>query len=98
MAQEMNFDFIIAVLIAGFSLLALDIVMLRGIKEYEKRTLLFITAGAFVMLSFISEVLSNLYESTRLALLGHGFIVLAGILISASFYLANKEAGGKNDA
>lgn len=91
MAYEPNFDLVIAVLVLGFSLLALDVVMLSGIKEYEKRTLLFITAGALVTLSFMAEVASNLYASTKFALIGHGFVVLAGILIAASFYLSRKE-------
>lgn len=91
MAYELNFDLVIAVLVLGFSLLALDIVMLRGFKEYEKRTLLLIPAGALVALSFMAEVASNLYASTKFALLGHGFIVLTGILIAASFYLSKKE-------
>lgn len=86
-------DLIIGVIILAFSLLSLAMLLWTGIKFYEKRGILFILAGASILFSFLFEFVSNLYEAPELlnlSLLSHGFVILAGILLSASFYLSKR--------
>jgi len=88
-------DAAVGVVILAFTAAALVMLLWTGIKSYEKRGILFIIAGASILLSFLFELVSNMSENTDTSLLdfgllSHGFAVLAGILLSASFYLSKR--------
>jgi len=85
-------DFIIGVIILAFAITSLGMLLWTGIKSFEKRGALFILAGAFMLFGFFFEFISGIYpaDSINFSLMSHGFVLLAGIMLSASFYLSKR--------
>ncbi len=74
-----------------FFLISFYYIAVASVREYGKRGTLYVAANAFLGPGFLVELISEVYENETAELLGHGLIVLAGLLYLLSFYLSKKE-------
>jgi hypothetical protein len=86
-----SWDIVSGIFTVIFLLAAFYFLILASVREYGKRGWLITAAIAFLLPAFLTDLIHDLYEIEKAALISHGAVSIAGILFLLSFYLSKKE-------